>query len=436
MAGDAPQPAERFDSWKEIAAYLHRDERTVQRWERERRLPVHRTPGARRGTIFAFRTEIDAWLHGVDVTELRPRPQPRRRPWLLAAITLCVLLVAWTAARSLRPRPPAHDAALLQNTVVGQDENGRTLWRHPLPAEPARPHRLLRLGTPGRRAYIVVTHAPDPHSSQALVTSLDEYGEVRWTYAPQHTFRFGDREASGPWSIYDIATAREGASGLWMTVVHRLMGYSYVVRLDPETGREELRFVNTGTLWPVAVVPTPAGDRVFVGGFNNEYDAGILAVLDASAPFAVSPQAPGSRHECTSCPRAAAPLQYLVFGRTELNRAERIDLNLAGMVHVIGGRVEVSTFELSHAARRIYSFSAEPEPRLVAALSSSTYWREHRRLEEEGKVRHAAERCPERLSPPPVRAWEGGQGWRVLAVHLEDAPPPAAERASRPVHTD
>ncbi len=42
---DAPrmeQSGERLDSWKEIAAYLKRGARTVQRWEREEGLPVHR----------------------------------------------------------------------------------------------------------------------------------------------------------------------------------------------------------------------------------------------------------------------------------------------------------------------------------------------------------------------------------------------------------
>jgi len=52
----------RFDSWKEIAAYLNRDLRTVRRWEKERALPVRRVPGGRHRAIYAFRREIDAWL--------------------------------------------------------------------------------------------------------------------------------------------------------------------------------------------------------------------------------------------------------------------------------------------------------------------------------------------------------------------------------------
>ncbi len=51
---------ERLDSWKEIAAYLGRDERTAKRWEKSRGLPVHRLPGARSG-VFAFSSEIDRW---------------------------------------------------------------------------------------------------------------------------------------------------------------------------------------------------------------------------------------------------------------------------------------------------------------------------------------------------------------------------------------
>jgi hypothetical protein len=54
--------AERLGSWKEIAKYLNREVRTAQRWERERGLPVHRVPGAKRGGVWASRGELDAWL--------------------------------------------------------------------------------------------------------------------------------------------------------------------------------------------------------------------------------------------------------------------------------------------------------------------------------------------------------------------------------------
>ena len=48
--------------WKQIAAYLHRDVRTVQRWERTEQLPVHRQLHRKAGTVHAVRAELDEWL--------------------------------------------------------------------------------------------------------------------------------------------------------------------------------------------------------------------------------------------------------------------------------------------------------------------------------------------------------------------------------------
>ncbi len=54
-------PDDRLDSWKEIAAYLGRGVRTVQRWEREEGLPVHRLAHEKRGNVYARREELAAW---------------------------------------------------------------------------------------------------------------------------------------------------------------------------------------------------------------------------------------------------------------------------------------------------------------------------------------------------------------------------------------
>lgn len=48
--------------WKQIAAYLRLHEKTARRWELERGMPVRRPPGKPKGSVFAYRSEIDAWL--------------------------------------------------------------------------------------------------------------------------------------------------------------------------------------------------------------------------------------------------------------------------------------------------------------------------------------------------------------------------------------
>jgi TolB-like protein len=55
-------PEDHLDSWKEIAAYLKRDVTTVQRWEKREGMPVHRHQHDRIGSVYAFSSELDAWL--------------------------------------------------------------------------------------------------------------------------------------------------------------------------------------------------------------------------------------------------------------------------------------------------------------------------------------------------------------------------------------
>ncbi|MBS1859304.1 MAG: tetratricopeptide repeat protein [Acidobacteria bacterium] len=66
----------RLDSWKEIAGYMRRGIRTVQRWEREEGLPVHRLPHEKLGSVYAYKHEIDAWFsrRGEEAKTAAPAP--------------------------------------------------------------------------------------------------------------------------------------------------------------------------------------------------------------------------------------------------------------------------------------------------------------------------------------------------------------------------
>jgi CheY-like chemotaxis protein len=56
-----------LNSWKEIAHYMGRGVRTVQRWERDFGLPVHRPKGQDRSATLALSSELDAWLRQTPV---------------------------------------------------------------------------------------------------------------------------------------------------------------------------------------------------------------------------------------------------------------------------------------------------------------------------------------------------------------------------------
>lgn len=116
-----PEGAERLDSWKEIAAYLRRDERTVRRWLKIG-LPVHRHLHKRKATVFAYKAEIDAWWkngrHRVEHLEPGERVVRSNVILRLGLIALAGVLVAgatvwWHFMAKSRPGPGALSAAPL-----------------------------------------------------------------------------------------------------------------------------------------------------------------------------------------------------------------------------------------------------------------------------------------------------------------------------------
>ena len=88
------QDGDRLDSWKAIAAYLGKDVRTALRWAKDGGMPVYHHAGRKRGAVYAYRSEIDAWIHRdrpVTIPVLK-RPLVRR----ILVIFLLALVTAGT----------------------------------------------------------------------------------------------------------------------------------------------------------------------------------------------------------------------------------------------------------------------------------------------------------------------------------------------------
>jgi tetratricopeptide (TPR) repeat protein len=129
----SPAENRRIDSWKEIAAFFGRDERTVKRWEKERGLPVHRLPGER-GGVFAWSHELTLWLNSTTVANPEPIPSalppvsapepsldtkpelsappppPHRRSALLSVAVLVLALIAISLYAFRFLRRPTHES--------------------------------------------------------------------------------------------------------------------------------------------------------------------------------------------------------------------------------------------------------------------------------------------------------------------------------------
>lgn len=100
----------RLESWKEIGAYLHRDARTVRRWEREEMLPVHRHGHKKGSSVYAYPKEIDAWRAGRRVAVEPPFPvRPWRQPLSIGITSLLCLVMTGNGIR-----PQSASAKLLK----------------------------------------------------------------------------------------------------------------------------------------------------------------------------------------------------------------------------------------------------------------------------------------------------------------------------------
>src|ERR1700720_866434 len=58
----ASEPRERLEGWKQIAAYLKRDVRTIQRWERGEQFPVPWQMPRKLGSVLAYKDEVNRWV--------------------------------------------------------------------------------------------------------------------------------------------------------------------------------------------------------------------------------------------------------------------------------------------------------------------------------------------------------------------------------------
>ena len=436
---------DKLESWKEIAGFIGRDDRTAMRWAKDQGMPVRRVPGGKRGRVYASRAEISAWLLGHAESEAPAPAGPviqsssGKRIYLLcatgivAAVILILLGIAIT--RTVSHHPPVR-VRFGESTVEALDSEGHQLWTHRFPrkfdlrgiAGSEGLNAFVRIadlrGDGGREVLLAAPyHLGDDPSDPLLVeiVCFSETGELLWSFVPKESFRFGYHDLTGQWCLEAILVSRFSAGVIWMAFSHAEWGDSWVVSVDARTGLGTLRYVNTGTLRVLNEIKSEEATYLLAGGFNNEYDGASLAAVDQRRPFAASPQTPGTRHQCVNCP-AGVPDYYFVFPRSEVNKVHQLYEYPVGGIAVDQDPFVVSVFEFYPRSniRTIYDLALAPTILPVSVRYSSTYVAEHLDLERTHKLGHALESCPERLHPQPVRMWTPTEGWTGVKMRKVD----------------
>lgn len=125
-----------LSGWKEIANYLGKGVRTVQRYERQMGLPVRRPAGKPWGSVVATKAELDGWVKASPIREVFRLRNPRLEyPSAAGAITNGVGEMVQLRQQMLALRSDLkHSLQSLQNVVFKLQEGlNQGAWKESSP---------------------------------------------------------------------------------------------------------------------------------------------------------------------------------------------------------------------------------------------------------------------------------------------------------------
>jgi len=441
----------RLDSWKEIAAYLKRDIRTVQRWEVSEGLPIHRHLHRKQGAVYAYALELDSWWHnhdaavgssetivknsaGFDEGELQSPTAIIRRHFLQSRIArtsismrvviliLLIVLAGLTVWR-LEKRSLAQSTSSLVlsgNRLVALGDDGTALWSYQYERGPKKImlSEVLPQSFCGRGGIDALVSVETGGAINDELDCFAEGGTLSWRFQLDESYLCQGTGFGPPWRIHTWKTYRVGDEKRLAVALHHDNWWpGLIVTLDSK-GRVLQRFLNAGWITDLRAIENAHGHFLVAAGMTNSHDAAMLTILDVNSVGGTSPEQPASKYDCSSS-FTGYPLKYYVFPRTELNTVTGAERNFAELddngTSLFARTRENRSSGHFDAAEVLYGFSDTLE--LASATFGDRYWDIHAELQKAGVLNHSKSQCPDRFGPRLVRMWDPEHGWTDLHPH-------------------
>ena len=455
---DGTTSSDTIQGWKDIASYFGRSIRSVQRWEREFGLPVHRIRAVDGQTVYAIRVELEEWRKSRDLAKLEPEDEesqanghaddslpgtslehsstangqpPTRSTWRKAAAALIAVLLiglgmtigVFVFAKRAGPVAVVYAAG---NSVVAYDSLGRLVWAYnfgrPVSYTNADAGSFdLRFvegkGPKGQiETILAVRFAANglrSTESDALV-AFDQRGTLVWKVQPDHRLQCGAETFGGPWRIYAVAASSgPGPKRVWVAFNDPTWWPGLLMEVDAE-GHSNLRMISTGWIRGIAEWRTSSGTVLAISGVNNERDLPSLSLIDVDAPPTMSPRQE-KRFTCDAAP-ASTPRRVYLF--PPLDTGPSSHAFATGLTVVSNGlKVQVNNSEGTAIAIIGDDLSVQ------SLTFPDDYWAVHREKESRGELHHTAESCPERTRPQSIEQWAPHTGWlhSTIAAMVQQA---------------
>lgn len=337
---------DRLNGWKEIAAYLGKSVRTVQRWERDYALPVRRLGRDGGEIVWASRAELDTWqvefaarLHQTepipeaDAKSQQPVPTRSARlhsRTIFAAVSLIgIIALVLTAAIRTTARPAQPSRATVEPEYLHVfDSEGNTLFSKHIPYLRKEDFVGAITGKPGNWAQfadldgdgaieVIFLGFSGEFSPEMSVFVFNADGTERFRLRPQDRIAFGTQNFAGPWRPHRVLIAPNGDNGpsLFVAFIGPLEFPTLVTETDAN-GRRLAEYWSNGHVHTIRIIPWRGRPMLFVGATHNDSRGASLAIfhdgkLSGSAP------AVQAEYRCNGC-GPGGPSEFLLFPRRQL----------------------------------------------------------------------------------------------------------------------
>jgi hypothetical protein len=438
---DQHKPQAPLNGWKEIAAYLGKSVRSVQRWEATLGLPVHRIKTPDGQIVYSERSEIDDWRRR---QEAPPTPEPedpadpeslpevsapsarkpgaaaswRARLWLVAAGVALLLIGIVSGWWFSRPAPVAYSVEFAGRALHGLNQRGIVVWSFEFDRDVSpgglKP-RLVDLDGDGSTEWIVPVRSTVPGAVSDAILCFSQGGTLKWSVRPDQRLTYNGRMVGAPWFLQDFEVASNVPRRVWGSFSSRLDGPSFIVEVQAG-GFSVMRYFQAGPIYSLRHWATLSGGYIVAGGYSQKHarpSIVLLRDLDSPASFPFDPVGMSSRPSCAECP-SGEPGRVFLFTRSEIatpaypqtsvRQLDQVGAAIVGVMRV--GDVKTATVRLT------------PDFAVASFTYTPNHWRAHRELEIQGRLDHSEENCPDRLVSNTFREWTPSEGWHDREIRV------------------
>jgi len=458
MPDDQIPPADdKLHGWKEIAAHVGKTPRSLQRYEKEYALPVHRLNLKKGQTVWAYRHELDEWLLSLDQAKAasvaldedppgateddrtldepdtrgtreiaagRAGPSAHLNARLVAAAIVAALVLGTivgtvvVAPMLMATSAPTH-FAFVGTRLEAREPSGAVRWTYDFRRSVTVVERDSNLrkdnagaiaadldGDGDTEVVVPVRFSTSQTSTVSdSVAAFSHDGDRLWIVEPPGDLECQNGTFRPPWRVSDLEISEgPGPRRVWVAFNHHVGWPGLVVEVAAD-GQQRLMYAQTGWVRSLETWRTLTGDYLVAGGVSSEVNLPMLAVLDPSAPPASNPTN-STEYSCATFPRSA-PRAVISFSNDEFTTAMVQPYATVDDVRKLRDSIRVD-LSMADGGNRIVMLP--PSLKISDITFSDRFWDAHRVLEREGKFAHSVEDCPE-LRTQRIRIWSAQGGW-------------------------